>query len=287
MAVSKGLTVMTRTVRMTDLNWVDYARRIADESPVLFLPVGAIEQHGHHLPMDCDVVIPDALSVRVAQRVGGLVAPPIVYGYKSQPRIGGGNHFPGTTSLDGGTMIGVARDLIREFARHGVRKLVMMDAHYENTMFLIEGIDLALRDLRAQGIVDLKVMRVAYFQFTSHATIEKVWPDGFSGWALEHAGVMETSAMLFLDPDRVHMERLAEHPPASFPPYDVYPVTHENVPGVPSSGALMSAKAATREKGELLVEEWTRGIADAVTHEFRTAVRLPTAARHGQAVSTL
>jgi len=264
---------MTRIVRMADLNWVDYARRIADEAPVLFLPVGAIEQHGHHLPMDCDVVIPEALSVQVAERVDGLVAPPIVYGYKSQPRIGGGNHFPGTTSLDGETVICMARDLIREFARHGVRKIVMMDAHYENTMFLIEGIDLALRDLRAQGIADLKILRVAYFEFTSEATIKKVWPDGFSGWALEHAGIMETSAMLYLNPERVHMERLAEHPPASFPPYDVYPATTENVPGVPSAGALMSAKTATREKGKLLVEEWVRGIADAVAHEFKTTVQ--------------
>jgi creatinine amidohydrolase len=264
---------MTETVRMSDLSWVDYSKRIADHSPVLFLPVGAIEQHGHHLPMDCDLVIPDALSARAAERVGGLVAPAINYGYKSQPRIGGGNHFPGTTSLDGETVIHVARDLIREFARHGVRKLVMMDAHYENTMFLIEGIDLALRDLRAHGITDMKIMRVAYFEFTSQATIKKVWPDGFSGWALEHAGVMETSAMLYLDPRRVHMEKLAEHPPASFPPYDIYPATADNVPGVPSSGALMSAKAATREKGELLVEEWVRGIADAVAHEFKTTTR--------------
>jgi creatinine amidohydrolase len=69
------------------------------------------------------------------------------------------------------------------------------------------------------------------------------------------------------------MDQLAEHPPASFPPYDVYPVTAENVPGVPSAGALMSAKAATREKGELLVEEWVRGIADAVADEFKSSAR--------------
>ena len=259
---------MAATVRMADLSWIDYARRI-EEKPVLFLPVGAIEQHGHHLPMDCDVVIPEQLSLRAAARVGGLVAPPIVYGYKSQPRIGGGNHFPGTTSLDGETVTHMARDLIREFARHGIRKLVMMDAHYENTMFLIEGIDLACAICARLASPTSKILRIAYFELTSQATIDKVWPDGFAGWALEHAGVMETSAMLYLDPDRVHMERLAEHPPASFPPYDVYPVTRENVPGVPSAGALMSAKAASREKGELLVEEWVRGIADAVAAEFK------------------
>ena len=81
---------MTRTTRMADLSWSDYARRISEEAPVMFLPVGAIEQHGNHLPMDCDLVIPDALSARVAERVAGLVAPPMVYGYKAQHR--GSNH---------------------------------------------------------------------------------------------------------------------------------------------------------------------------------------------------
>jgi creatinine amidohydrolase len=219
--------------------------------------------------MNCDVVIPTALSERVAARVGGLVAPPLAYGYKSQPRSGGGNHFPGTTSLDGATLTMMVRDLIREFARHGARSLVVMDAHYENMMFGIEGIDLALRELQLAGVSDLKVMRVAYYEFTSESTVAKVWPDGFGGWALEHAGVMETSVMLYLKPETVHMERVPEHPPASFPPYDVYPVNENNVPGVPSSGALMSARLATREKGELLFEEWVRGISAAVAHEFR------------------
>ena len=59
---------------------------------------------------------------------------------------------------------------------------------------------------------------------------------------------------------------------------------HENVPGVPSSGALMSAKAATREKGELLVEEWVRGIADAVKQEFKFTARPPGAARRERAM---
>ncbi len=75
--------------------------------------------------------------------------------------------------------------------------------------------------------------------------------------------------MLHLDPTRVHMEHLVDHPPAKFPPYDVFPVNKENVPQVPASGALCSAKLATKEKGELFVTDLVNGIADAVTHEFK------------------
>ena len=50
---------------------------------------------------------------------------------------------------DTATLIGQVRDAVREFARHGVDKLVVVNGHYENLWFLIEGIDLGLRDAKA------------------------------------------------------------------------------------------------------------------------------------------
>lgn len=257
-----------RIVRIEQLNWVEYARRINDEEPVVLFPVGALEQHGPHLPMHCDEVIPRALSERVAQRVPALVAPSMCYGYKSQPRSGGGNHFPGTTSLDADVLIGHVRDVIVEFARHGVRKVAVMDGHYENTMFIVEGIDLALRRLRVEGIYNMKVLRISYFEFTSKETEARVWPEGFPSWPLEHAGIMETSVMLTLCPELVHMDQVPQHGPAEFRPFDIYPVTQENIPGLPESGALISASSATAEKGELFVNDFVDGITGALAEQF-------------------
>lgn len=256
---------MAESVLIGEIPWTTYNERVRDGKTIVFLPVGALEQHGPHLPMNCDVVIPAALSERVARRLGGLVAPGIAYGYKSQPKSGGGNHFPGTTSLDGITLIYMVRDVIKEFARHGVRRMSVMVGHYENTMFVVEGIDLALRDLRADGIRDMKIVRVDYWDFTTQETIAKVWSHGFPGWATEHAGVMETSIMLHLHPTLVDMSKVPTHPPASFPPYDVYPV---NPDWVPASGALCSAKVATAESGKLLVDEYVHGIVRALAAEF-------------------
>ena len=64
-----------------------------------------------------------------------MVAPALAYGYKSQPKCGGGQHFPGTTSLDAQTLSHTVRDRVREFARHGVQKLVIVNGHYENQWF--------------------------------------------------------------------------------------------------------------------------------------------------------
>jgi creatinine amidohydrolase len=263
---------MTDNVLIGEIPWTQYDERVRRGDAVVLLPIGALEQHGPHLPMNCDVVIPASIAERVARNLGGMVAPPIAYGYKSQPKSGGGNHFPGTTSLDGVTLIMTVRDVIKEFARHGVRKLAAMVGHYENTMFVVEGIDLALRELRADGIHDMKVVRADYWDFTSTETIRKVWTDGFPGWATEHAGVMETSIMLHLFPKLVDMAKVPTHPPAQFPPYDVYPV---NPDWVPSSGALCSAKIATAESGALMVDEYARGITRALSEEFGVPLASP------------
>ncbi len=255
-------------VNIEQLTWMEYAARIREHQPVIFLPIGALEQHGPHLPMNCDEVIPREISEEVARKVNGLVAPSLFYGYKSQPRSGGGNHFPGTTSLSAEAMIATVRDLIGEFARHGASRIVIMDGHCENTMFIIEGIDLALRELFQDGPTGMKILRIGYYEFTSRETEKIVWPDGFPSWPLEHAGVMETSVMLHLHPEMVDMSKLATDGPAKFPPYDVYPVSSENLPGLPRSGVLSSAKLATAEKGKLMFDEYVAGIVHAVTDEF-------------------
>jgi creatinine amidohydrolase len=118
---------MAQSVFMGELSWQEYERWLAQGAAVLMLPVGALEQHGHHMSMNVDVLLPTAVCQRVAERTGALVAPAIQYGYKSQQKSGGGNHFPGTTSLDGATLSHTVRDFIREVARHGVRQLAIVN----------------------------------------------------------------------------------------------------------------------------------------------------------------
>src|SRR5579883_785281 len=192
------------SVLMSSMSWVAYQERLQDDGLVLLLPCGALEQHGPHLPLGTDALLSAAIAQTVAEKVNGLVAPTLSYGYKSQPKSGGGQHFPGTTSLDGQSLSQIARDVIREFARHGVNHLVIVDGHYENQWFLTEGIDLAMRELGASS--PLRIMRLEYWDFCTEATLQKIFPDGFPGFALEHAAVIETSLMLHYYPDLVHLD---------------------------------------------------------------------------------
>ena len=256
---------MKSSVHMYELDSFTYRAAAHDEGRVLLIPVGAIEQHGPHMSMNVDVLLPTKVSEIVAGQINGLVAPPIMYGYNSQQRSGGGHHLCGTTSLDGQTLTDISHTLIREFVRHGFRRFAFVNGHYENNYFLIEGIDLALRELRWEGIPDVKVMMLSYWDFVDETTIEKLYPEGFTGWDLEHGGVMETSLMPHLFPEYVDMERVDHGDPAVLPNYDEFPIKPELTP---PSGCLSSAAKSTPEKGKILLDTCTAGIVSAIKREF-------------------
>ena len=255
--------------QMDHLSWVAYEECLRDPRTIVLLPVGALEQHGPHLPLGTDALLAAAVARSVARAVtsacgtAAVVAPTINYGYKSQPRCGGGQHFPGTTSLDGSTLSALTCDIIAELARHGVRNVALVSGHYENQWFLIEGIDLARRRL---GLASpLRVMRLEYWDFLAEATLKEVFPDGFPGFALEHAAVIETSLMLHYFPELVGIDKLPPEPTVDFPPYDMYPPhTH----WVPSSGVLSSARGASSEKGRCMADDVCNRIVSALRTEF-------------------
>lgn len=96
-------------------------------------------------------------------------------------------------------------------------------------------------------------------------TIAKLYADGFTGWDIEHGGVLETSLMLVLHPELVNLDAAIDHPPATFPPYDVYPAPQD---WVHSSGTLSSPRHAFHEKGEILLDVCMREIVDALRREL-------------------
>jgi len=255
---------MVDSVLMAELSWPEWQARIAANTPVL-LPVGSTEQHGPHLPLGVDVVLPTAVSERIARALGAIVAPTITYGYKSQPRSGGGQDFPGTTSLSLATMVLVVRDIIHDLGLHGVRRLAVINGHYENTPAIVEGIDVALRELKRDGIAGMSVVRLDYWDFVRRQTLDTLFPAGFPGIDLEHASLLETSLMLLVRPDLVEMAKVPSDGPAKFPTYDRSPTPAGLVP---SSGVLAVAHGSTAESGQLLMDDYVALITAALRAEF-------------------
>ncbi|MGR3571420.1 creatininase [Brevirhabdus sp.] len=255
------MTQHARPVLMTEMTWPDYAEALKGD-PVVFLPTGTLEQHGPHLPMGVDHMLPLAICADVARAVGGVVAAPVCYGYKSLPRSGGGPFFPGSVGLDGGTLSATVRDVIRELVRHGIRRVCVIDGHFENRWFLNEGIDLAMRDAAGR---DLHVMCLQHWDFLTPDTLAQVFPGEYPGIELEHAAVLETSLMLHFHPDLVREDLIPDNAPADAPPYDFWPARRA---WVPEEGSLTTARGASREKGALMAAQYRRDISAAVRREF-------------------
>ena len=256
---------MNNSVLMAEMSWREYKTRI-DAGAICFLPVGSLEQHGYHMCLNVDTLLPTAMCERVARAVNGVVVPCVQYGYKSQQRSGGGNFYPGTVSLDSANLVGTIRDILREIIRHGARNIVLMSGHYENNMFMVEGIDLALRDAESRGIKDVQFMMLSYWDYLDdQGVIDTLYPDGLPGWDVEHAGLFETSLMLHLYPHLVDLSQAVIHKPAKFPHHDMFPSHKE---WTPEPGTLSCPQGATAEKGELIIKTCANGIIAVVKKEF-------------------
>ncbi|MEG1285069.1 MAG: creatininase [Romboutsia sp.] len=245
---------------MKNMTWYEFNER--KDKDVVILPIGSVEQHGPHLPLYTDTIISEGFSNLLADKVDGIVMPSINYGYKSQPASGGGPLFPGTIDLNGSTLISLVKDIIEELIRDGVKKIVIVNSHFENQAFLLEAIDLVSRTM-PQGT---KILMMSWWDLITRKTIDKVFDEvEFPGWALEHAAITETSLILKFDPKNVHMDRLIDEKIEEVPIYQVYPIPKDLVP---KSGLLSIGRTSSKEKGDLIAKEALDKMVEIINKEF-------------------
>ncbi|MEE1622270.1 creatininase [Zafaria sp. Z1313] len=257
-------------VHLAEIDAHAFAHWLAGGAGTVVLPVGALEQHGPHLPLGTDAILSARIAAGVAEGIGGLVAQPFAYGYKSQQKSGGGNHLTGTVSLDAATVIGLTRNVVGSLLAQGARHVVVLNGHYENYQFLYEGIDLAVKDLGLSGPDGPGVLLLSYWDFVTDDVLAAVYPDGFPGWDIEHGGVLETSLMLHLEPALVDLARAVDHPPAELPRFDRLPVVEARTP---ATGCLSAPTGSDAEKGRLLYERVVAEIVADLARELDTARR--------------
>ena len=126
---------------LEEMTWPEVAEAIKDKRPVV-IAVGSTEQHGPHLPLNTDCVIPQAIAVEAARQIPIVVAPPIRFGAMSRPLSGGGETFKGTLSLRGTTLIATLHEVTSALAKHGFERICIQNWHYENAAYLWEAADL-------------------------------------------------------------------------------------------------------------------------------------------------
>lgn len=173
-------------MELSDLAWTEVERL---RQPVVLLPLGAVEAHGPHLPLDADTVMARALARRVAERLEAqgrhaLVAPPVT---TTAASLAAG--FPGTVSIPPATERRVIVDVLRSLANLDRPRVVLVNLHFDpEHMAAVRG---AVGELGS----------VVFPDFTRRACAQRVGGEFATGDC--HAGAFETSLMLACAPDRV------------------------------------------------------------------------------------
>ncbi len=178
----------------------------------MLVPIGAVEQHGPHLPVGTDTWIATEIAERVAAgRSRVLVAEPIPVGAS-------GHHlsFAGTLSLRPSTLVSVLVDLAASIAAHGDTP-VFLNGHGGNRPAL----SLALQELLLEGV---RAWSLSYFDELADVLAE-VFPD--ASRAAGHACAMETSILSHLWPEAVSAETVpAAGGQAVWPDPSLFPDAH-------------------------------------------------------------
>jgi creatinine amidohydrolase len=217
---------------------------LAESCEVGLVPVGALEQHGPHLPTGTDTVIATAMCEAASARCGAPVLPAIPIGAS----YGHGTVLPGTVSLTPDLLAAIVRQYAEWAATSGLLRLLFVNAHLGNSASLGVATD-HLRLFRP----DLRVGVVEWWTLDPLVAAETV-ADGDD----LHANRAETAVMLAIAPELVNREEMAR---ADDPDRTADLVFRYTAPSLSTNGVTGRPSEATPELGRTLVERTADALA--------------------------
>ncbi len=159
------------------------------EDPIVIFPIGSVEAHGYHLPLNTDMLQPMWLAERIAEELNALIIPPLPYGWTENLKS-----FKGTISIGFSSLHGIVKDILTSLVSQGVRKIVVLSGHAStNHMAALRlACEEVVRENRNVKIMLLSDYYIAYKYRGDFVPAD----DG-------HAGVIETSRVMAIRPDLV------------------------------------------------------------------------------------
>jgi creatinine amidohydrolase len=174
---------------MPSSHWAEHTRRdleaVDPAETVVFVPTGAVEQHGPHLPVGTDTFLAEAVTnAAAAQATDVLALPPLSFGYS--PHHGG---VPGTITLSSETYLSLVTDVLSSLVADGFERIAVVNGHGGNRSLL----KTAASDFHADEGVSVAVL--SYWDLIAEEVAEE--RDSPTG-GVSHAGEMETSLLCYL-----------------------------------------------------------------------------------------
>jgi creatinine amidohydrolase len=232
------------------------------EKLIVIFPTGSFEQHGPHLPLTTDTDIVSALAgaIEKSMRDRVLLLPTLWPGLSTHHM-----HFPGTMDVPQMLYIQLITELGKSMASMGAKKVFILNGHGGNDTPLRA----ALRELKT-AVPQTRFVFASYWTLAAN-TLREVRESEMGG--MGHACEMETSVMLHLHPDRVHLERAVRDGPTPNDPYrkadmqfgrPVFFVNefHEVTP----SGVMGHPDLASAEKGKRFFDGIVNDVSTFIDH---------------------
>ncbi len=252
--------------RYEKLTWPEINDAV-EMGKVCIVPCGAVEQHGHHLPLDVDLVCPTQIANGAGQRIPDklLVLPIVAYGYTGHVM-----DFPGTINAHYTHFMNYVLDITKSLAYHGFKKIMLLNGHGSN----MPNLDLVAR--RTCLETDAECVRTGWWQLLNvDKEFMPSWRESKFPGGCAHAGELETSLYLHLDRENVREEKI-QSDVVSFneedSPFQYVDLMEQGPATVVSwtssyseSGVLGDAEKATAEKGKRAYDEAVRQLVSFVT----------------------
>lgn len=239
-------------MHLHQFTWQSF-KQMSPESRVFVLPLGSTEQHGHHLPLSVDSLLVDAVARGVHDRLPDQVVllPALWCGHSTHHM-----NFPGTVSVSQPVYQALIGDICGSLIAGGARKIFLLNGHGGNDV----PVRYSLRNIKSQhrDKPDLKIVFASYWSLASE-TLRAVRESDVGG--MGHACEMETSMMLFLHADHVHMDLARRDGPTQIPPYRLTDMQQptpfymvEEFHEISETGTVGAPELASADKGKRFYE---------------------------------
>ncbi len=231
------------------LTWQEIETLPNKENVVIIQPVGAIEQHGYHLPIIVDSAIAMGILGKalegLASDISAYALPCLYYGKSNEHW-----HFSGTITLSATTLLSILMEVADSLYRSGFRKLILMNSHGGQPQIM----EIAARDIH-QKYPDFSLFPLFTWRVPNNAKALLTPQELEYGI---HAGDAETSLLLSLLPDQVKMDKAVKEYPRGLPENSLLSMEGKLpfawlTKELSQSGVMGDATVATKEKGDQLL----------------------------------
>lgn len=176
----------------------DQLRERAGQDAMVIVPIGSLEQHGPHLPVEVDSMLGETVALRTAKKIAARGQPvlvlPMLWTGLSEHHMS----FGGTVSLGLPAFTALVEDIVRSVHRHGFRRIVLLNAHGGNE----NGLRCITDELTPK--LGIPIVQFTYW----YAAAEAIGPILETQPGLSHACEAETSMMMAIRPELVATDRI-------------------------------------------------------------------------------